>query len=83
MKKWRASMVLFVSGCLLAVVFFALHLAGLREHTTVLSGNLSGTSSTLAVVYIVSWFAFVLGTPILLIAALVQTVLERWFRNNR
>lgn len=80
MKKPRASMVFFVSGCALAAVFLGLHLGGLREHTTVLSGNLAGTSPTLAVVYIVSWFAFVLGTPILLIAAGVQRVMEKWFR---
>ena len=70
-----------------AAVFFTLflvaHLAGLREHTAVLSGSRAdpsmslGLEATLGSTYLVLYFLAVLGVPILLIAAAICAAVGR------
>src|SRR5687768_6840370 len=66
----------FLSWAMLATLFhIACHLAGLREHTTFISGtsaseaNGVASSAVLGMIYLVSYFGFVLGVPILTLAA--------------
>ena len=58
---------------LVTVVFAVCHLAGLREYTTFISGTAveanGGASLNWGMVYLVSYFAFVLVMPILILAA--------------
>jgi TRAP-type C4-dicarboxylate transport system permease small subunit len=67
----------------LVVVFFAIcHIAGWREHTTFLSGTSASadggvnTSAVLGVIYMASYFGFVLLTPILALAAGILFVFD-------
>ena len=65
---------LFVWAVLLSAVFAGVHLAGWRELTTMLSATavegytFAGTAARGAA-YLLAYFGFVLGVPILLIAA--------------
>ena len=66
----------FVARALLLAIFFgACELAGWREHTTFISGTATtvdtgvNASVTLGLIYMLAWFGFVLGTPILLLAS--------------
>jgi hypothetical protein len=66
----------FVGRALLIAIFYlACHAAGLREHTTFLSGTSAGGgtslnwSAVLGMTYLVAYFGFVLVVPIFLIAA--------------
>jgi hypothetical protein len=52
----------------IAAAFGAAHLAGLREHTALLSGT-SAASPALGVGYALLYFAFVVVAPILALAA--------------
>jgi hypothetical protein len=67
----------FVARALvLAAVFTLCELAGWREHTTFISGTAAGggnveASAARGLIYLLAWFGFVLGTPVLLIAALL------------
>lgn len=67
---------------LFSVVFFILHLAGLREFTSVLSGttgsvNLDWTTSVLlGTCYLLAYLAFVLLVPIFLLAAVLLALWE-------
>lgn len=59
----------FLSWAGFLVFFHAIcHLAGWREHTAFISGT-SEASANLGLVYLVSYFGFVLGAPILILAA--------------
>jgi len=70
-----------------AIVLSALlgiaHLAGLREHTTFLSGTLAdpamgwGWAAFLGGIYLVLYFAFVLLVPVLLLAAVASAAVHR------
>jgi hypothetical protein len=70
-------------AALIALLFALCHLLGLREHTSFISGTPTSadtslqTSAILGVIYMVSYFSFVLLTPIFLIAAAIQAQLER------
>lgn len=68
---------------LIGAIFGAAHLAGLREDVSVLSGTIPESASSMdtaavgAGLYLVSYFSWVLGAPILLIAAVFLKVLRR------
>jgi hypothetical protein len=63
-------------GLTLVAFFLALHLAGLRESTTFLSGT-PGGSAYAGVLYTLAWFAAVLVAPPLVIAAAILAVATR------
>ena len=68
---------------LLAVVLAVCELAGWREHTTFISGTATSagvgmnTVVALGLVYMLAYFGFVLGAPILLLAALILAGFNR------
>ena len=70
-------------AAIIAVVFAICHLLGWREHTTFLTGTPTAaetglsTSATLGTFYMAAYFAFVLLTPILLVAASILFVWQR------
>jgi len=78
-KRWLAGIELFspkgflLRAAILAVFYGACTAAGLRENTTFLSGTevISGWSASVigGIVYLCAYFGFVLGTPILVVAA--------------
>jgi len=71
---------------LLALVFGACELAGWREHTTFISGTAASaeagisSSVTLGLIYMLAYFGFVLVAPILLLAAGMLTLWQRFAR---
>lgn len=71
-----------IRAVLISVAYAVCHAAGLREYTTFLSGTTDGgnlnQTIVLGVTYMAVYFAFVLGVPILLIAAGVMWGVERW-----
>ena len=69
----------------LAAIYAALTAAGFREAMSVLShtvpeGMSRDDAGAKAVIYLVSHFAFVLGTPILIIAAGLMAAVERLWK---
>jgi hypothetical protein len=70
----------------LAIIFLAVHIAGLREFTSILNGTVAspelgrGMSAFLGLVYIFAYLGFVLLVPILLLAA---AMLAGWRRLAR
>jgi len=72
----------------LSAMFLAVHLAGLREFTSVLNGTVGSVaagwkvSGFLAIVYILLYLAFVILVPILILAAVILTIGKRWIRNE-
>lgn len=68
---------------MLAVLFLVVHLAGLRNFTSVLNGTIGSTSldwntaAFLGTGYVLVYLAFVLGVPILLLAALILKVWQK------
>ncbi len=75
---------LAVRAIVLSALFGLAHWAGLREHTTFLSGTLADPSmrwewaAFLGCTYLALYFAFVLLVPILLLAAAASTAAHRW-----
>ncbi len=73
----------------LSVLFLLLHLAGLRELTSVLNGTIGSLalgwnlSAFLAVIYIVFYLAFVILVPVLVLAAVILTVGQRFIRKEK
>jgi hypothetical protein len=62
----------------IAVLFGVAHAVGLREHTSILSGtSLAVESAAAGVIYTLLYFAFVLGAPILILAAAIFWGLSR------
>jgi len=70
---------------LLCVFFLVVHLAGLREYASILSGTMpqgpigQTASKFFAVSYIFLYLAAIVIAPILGIAALVFFLLDKWF----
>ena len=70
----------------LAVIFVAVHIAGLREYTCFLNGTAGsvelgrGLSALLGLAYVFAYLGFVLLVPILLLAA---AILAGWKRLSR
>src|SRR4051794_32672240 len=75
---------LFLAG-LIAMIFAISHGLGWREHTTVLSGTLTSASGNAEMTifrgmfYLLSYFGFVLLTPILILAAGIWSLLRLIF----
>jgi hypothetical protein len=70
----------------IAGLFLLVHLAGLREYTSILNGTIGSIamgwnlSVFLAVFYIVLYLVFILLVPVLILAAII---LEAWQRLNQ
>ena len=70
----------------ISVLFFLLHLAGLRDFTSILNGTVGSLalgwnlSAFLAVIYIVAYLGFVVLVPILVLAALILWI---WLRYTK
>ena len=68
----------------LSLVFLLLHLAGLREYTSILNGTIGSValgwklSGFLAIIYILSYLAFVVLVPMLILAAILLLAWQRW-----
>lgn len=66
---------LVLMAVVIGAVFTVCEIAGLREHTTIISGTLATpdgsaqSSAILAAIYMLAWFGFVLAVPILLLTA--------------
>ena len=86
-RIWRAEFCSpkdFVRRALLiSIAFLAVHLAGLKEFTSILNGTTGsvelgwGLSAFLGLMYILGWLAFVILVPILLLAAAMLTLWNR------
>ena len=69
---------------MIALAYLVIHFCGLRDYTSVLNGttgslNVSwGTAAALGVTYVLSWLAFILLVPILLIAAALLVLWKRF-----
>jgi hypothetical protein len=69
-------------------IFLLLHLAGLREFTSVLNGTVGSLalgrnlSAFLAVVYILFYLAFVVLVPVLVLAAMFLMAWKRGWRKS-
>ena len=72
----------------ICVIYLLLHLAGLREYTSVLNGTVGSValgwklSGFLAVIYIVAYLAFVVLVPVLILAAVILTAWQRCRKTN-
>jgi hypothetical protein len=72
----------------ISALFLLAHLAGLREFTSVLNGTIGSVaagwklSSFLALVYILSYLAFVILVPVLVLAAMILVVGQRFRRKE-
>jgi len=72
----------------ISVLFQILHLAGLKEFTGVLNGTIGSLalgwtlSAFLAVIYIVLYLAFVILVPVLILAAVILTIWQRYIRKK-
>jgi uncharacterized membrane protein YeaQ/YmgE (transglycosylase-associated protein family) len=73
----------------IGVIFLLLHLAGLREFTSILNGTVGSValgwklSAFLAVIYIIAYLAFVVLVPVLILAAIILALWERFRSKNR
>jgi hypothetical protein len=68
-------------AALVGALYGALHLAGIREDTAILSGTEppgGAASAALGLLYVCLHFAWVLGAPILVLAAGVYAAMEHW-----
>jgi phosphotransferase system glucose/maltose/N-acetylglucosamine-specific IIC component len=84
---WRADFFsprgFLIRALLIAAAFAVVQLAGWRDHTSVLAGTVGPssagreTSAILGVAYLAAYMAFVIVTPVLLLAAAILTLLER------
>jgi hypothetical protein len=72
----------------LSVLFFAAHLAGLREFTSILNGTIGSirmtweTAALLGTIYIGFYLAFVLLVPALILAAAILSVGNAFQKRN-
>jgi len=91
LKAWLRSPFFSPAGFLvraagLAAAYGLLHLLGLRDYATVLSGGLPAADSSprlasfLGIAYVLSYFGWVIAVPVLVLASGVLAVLERRFR---
>lgn len=75
-------------ACAICLIFLLLHLAGLREYTSILNGTIGSLalgwklSAFLAVLYIVAWLAFVVLVPVMILAALILLAWQRCWKQN-
>jgi Na+/pantothenate symporter len=72
----------------ITVLFLIVQLAGLREFTSVLNGTIGSVavgwklSAFLAVIYILLYLAFVILVPVLVLAATLLTIWQRFCRKE-
>jgi hypothetical protein len=72
----------------ISVLFLVAHLAGLREFTSVLNGTIGSVaagwklSGFLALIYILLYLAFVILVPVLVLAAIILAVGQRFRRKE-
>ena len=70
-------------AALISLGFLILHLAGLKDFTSIINGTMGsvelgwGLSAFLELLYIVAWLAFVVLTPMLLLAAALLMIWNR------
>ena len=70
----------------ISALFLVAHLAGLREFTSVLNGTIGSVaagwklSGFLALIYILLYLAFVILVPVLVLAAMIMAVGQRFCR---
>jgi hypothetical protein len=75
-------------ACAISVMFLVVHLAGFREFTSILNGTVGSValgwnlSAFLAVIYIILYLAFVILVPVLVLAATILTVWQRFHRKS-
>jgi len=75
-----------ICAAFFTIAFLACHLAGLREYTSILCGQLpEGEMTTawaahLGMEYVVFYFAFVLAVPVLALAAAILALFLRLFK---
>jgi len=84
---WRAEFLspkdMVRHAVIIAVLYLVVHLAGLREFTSILNGTMGSpelgwtVSAFLGLAYIFAYLAFVLLVPILLLAATFLAVWKR------
>ena len=78
---------LLLGAARFAVLFLALHALGLREHTAVLSGTVTGASAPvsgfLGLCYLISYLAALLGAPPLVVAAALSAAAQALWRRAR
>jgi UDP-N-acetylmuramyl pentapeptide phosphotransferase/UDP-N-acetylglucosamine-1-phosphate transferase len=73
----------------ISVIFSFLHLAGLREFTSILNGTVGSLalgwklSAFLAVIYVLSYLAFVVLVPVLILAAMILLAWQRCCKKSR
>lgn len=87
-KLWNANSFsprgMILRAGIVVLIFAVCELAGLREHTTFLSGTAAGaegggnSSVILGVIYLAAYFACVLLAPVLLLASAVLALMQRW-----
>jgi hypothetical protein len=93
LRFWRAesfSPLGFLARALvIAAVFLAVHLAGLRDYTSVLNGTVGPaaaswkTSAFFGIAYLVMYMAFVLLVPVLILAAAILEICGRLQGKNK
>jgi hypothetical protein len=72
----------------ISALFLVAHLAGLREFTSVLNGTIGSVaagwklSGFLAVIYILLYLAFVILVPVLVLAAMILVLGQRFRRKE-
>jgi len=82
-SRWCAPRTWLIGAALIAVVYVIEHLLGWRDYTSILSGTLPAAgaegelNAILGMLYILTWFAFVILAPILLIGAVLNYALRR------
>jgi hypothetical protein len=70
-------------AALLTFLYIVVNLAGMREYTSVLNGTIGSTTlswqtaSFLGAAYVFVYLAFILGAPILVLAALILKLWQR------
>ena len=73
----------------ISVMFLVVHLAGLREFTSVLNGTIGSVaagwklSSFLALIYIFLYLAFVILVPVLVLAAALLALWQRFCQRRK
>ncbi len=67
-----------IRAAILVAIFLALHVFGLRNHVSILSGTQpeSGWAGAGGLLYAAAWFACVVAAPIFAIAAALRALLR-------
>jgi hypothetical protein len=71
-------------ACAISAMFLLVHLAGFREFTSILNRTVGSValgwnlSAFLAVIYIILYLAFVILVPMLILAAVILKILQRF-----